>query len=83
MQTRIEDEVFKKEKAEKTTKSQKFFAEAPPKVNTSAARKSLQQDVDKLILMDMQPMTKKYLGARFTLSKHDNPATMKWWDWSE
>lgn len=76
--SKIDDATFAKAKAEKTTKSQKFFADAPPKVATSDARKALQKSVDTALLANIKDATvKKYLGARFSLTKHDAPHAMK------
>lgn len=74
----ITDETFKKEAAAKRTRSQKFFAEAATKSTTSDARKKLQKEVDTALLKNLTDKTeKKYLGARFSLTKNDAPHNMK------
>ena len=75
----ITDDTFKKEAAAKRTRSQKFLAEAAPKSTTSDARKKLQKDVDTALLKNLTDKTeKKYLGARFSLTKNDAPHAMKY-----
>ena len=74
----ITDETFKKTAKPSNTKSQKFFAENAPKVATSDARKKLQKEVDTAILGKVKDtMVKKYLNARFSLTKNDAPHAMK------
>ena len=75
----ITDETFAKEKkSTQRTKSQKFFAENAPKKTLSDVRKKLQKTVDTAILGKMKDtMVKKYLGARFSLTKADAPHSMK------
>jgi large subunit ribosomal protein L6e len=75
----ITDETFKKEKAKKQTRSQKFFAEEAPKNKISDNRKKLQKDVDTALLATLkkEKMLAKYLGARFSLVKGDAPHAMK------
>jgi len=74
----ITDETFKKESKAARTKSQKFFAENAPKNATSDARKKLQKEVDTAILSKTKDvMMKKYLNARFSLTKNDAPHLMK------
>ena len=74
----ITDETFKKESKVTRSKSQKFFAESAPKNATSDARKKLQKEVDSAILKNIkEPMVKKYLNARFSLTKNDAPHEMK------
>jgi large subunit ribosomal protein L6e len=74
----ITDEIFAKEGKATRTKSQKFFAENAPKKTLSDVRKKLQKEVDTAILGKMKDtMVKKYLGARFSLTKADAPHSMK------
>jgi large subunit ribosomal protein L6e len=74
----ITDELFAKEGKATRTKSQKFFAENAPKKTLSDVRKKLQKEVDTAILGKMKDtMVKKYLGARFSLTKADAPHAMK------
>ena len=74
----ITDETFKKEGKATRTKSQKFFAENAPKKTLSEERKKLQKEVDTAILSKLKDsMVKKYLGARFSLTKGDAPHAMK------
>ena len=74
----ITDETFAKESATKKSRSQKFFADNAPKTTTSDARKKLQKEVDTAILKNIKDkMVKKYLGARFSLTKNDAPHAMK------
>lgn len=75
----ITDETFKKEAAAKRSRSQKFFADAAPKSTTSDARKKLQKEVDTALLKNLTDKTeRKYLGARFSLTKNDAPHAMKY-----
>merc|ERR1719329_1616711 len=72
----ITDETFAKGKGSK--KNEKFFADKLPKVETSDARKTLQKSVDTAILANIKDkIVKKYIGARFSLVKHDAPHAMK------
>merc|ERR1711934_500725 len=72
----ITDETFAKGKGSK--KNEKFFADKLPKVETSDARKTLQKTVDTAILANIKDkIVKKYIGARFSLVKHDAPHAMK------
>ena len=74
---KITDETFAKEKAKKTTKSAKFFADQAPKTTTSDARKALQKTVDTALLGNIKDkLVQKYIGARFSLTKHDAPHAM-------
>lgn len=74
----ITDETFAKEKGQKRTRSQKFFAENAPAKKTSDARKKIQKEVDGAIEKGIKdPLMKKYLAARFSLTKHDAPHAMK------
>ena len=74
----VDDATFKKEAKNTSKKSQKFFAEEAPKTSVSAARKDLQKKVDTAILSKLKDgMVKKYLNARFSLTKNDAPHEMK------
>jgi len=74
----ITDETFKKEKAPKASRSHKFFADSIPKTGTSDARKNLQKQVDSVLVKNLgDKIVKKYLGARFSLTKNDAPHAMK------
>merc|ERR1711934_1067858 len=75
----VTDESFKREAAGRRTRSQRFFAEKAPTTSVSDARKKLQKDVDAPILAGLKKdaMTRKYLGARFTLGNGDAPHAMK------
>ena len=74
----ITDDTFKREGAAKRSKSQRFFAENAQKSATSDARKKLQKDVDGALLKNIKDaMERKYLGARFSLTKNDAPHAMK------
>jgi len=75
----ITDDTFKKEATAKRSRSQKFFAENAPKSSTSDARKKLQKEVDTALLKNITDKTeRKYLGARFSLTKNDAPHAMKY-----
>ena len=73
----VKDATFAKGKG--TKKGEKIFADAIPKTTvTSDARKALQKTVDTALLANIKDkMVKKYLGARFSLTKHDAPHAMK------
>jgi large subunit ribosomal protein L6e len=74
----ITDETFKKETSAKRSRSQKFFAEDAPKVTTSDARKALQKEVDTALLKNIKDkIERKYLNARFSLTRNDAPHAMK------
>lgn len=74
----VEDATFAKEAKAPAKKSQKFFAADAPKNTLNAARKDLQKKVDGAILSKMKDtMVKKYLNARFSLTKNDAPHDMK------
>lgn len=74
----ITDETFKKDGVKKT-RSHKFFEKEAPKTTVSADRKKLQKEVDTALLNNItDDMMKKYIGARFTLTKSDAPQLMKW-----
>jgi len=75
----VTDESFKRESAGRRTRSQRFFAEKAPTRSVTDARKKLQKDVDAPILAGLKKdaMTRKYLGARFSLGGADAPHAMK------
>lgn len=74
----ITDDTFKKATKAKQTRSHKFFAEDIPKNTITDARKKLQKEVDTAILSKVKDtMVKKYLNARFSLTKNDAPHEMK------
>ena len=76
--SKITDETFAKEVKAKQTRSHKFFAENAPKKTLSVARKDLQKAVDGPLLKNIKDkLVKKYLGARFSLTKNDAPHAMK------
>ena len=75
---KITDETFKKDKA-KVSRTHKFFEKEAPATKTSDDRKKLQKDVDGALMKNLgDAMMKKYLGARFSLTKSDAPHAMKW-----
>lgn len=74
----VKDEAFQKDKAKKS-RSNKFFEKEAPETKCSADRKKLQKDVDTNLLKNVtDDMMKKYLGARFSLTKSSAPHVMKW-----
>jgi large subunit ribosomal protein L6e len=76
---KITDETFKKEATAKRTRSQRFFAEDAPKTSASDARKALQKEVDTALLKNIKDkIERKYLAARFSLTKNDAPHMMKY-----
>ena len=75
---KITDETFTKDKV-KFARSHKFFAKEAPATKTSDDRKKLQKDVDGALMKNLgDAMMKKYLGARFSLTKSDAVHSMKW-----
>lgn len=73
----ITDDTFKKDKAKKS-RSNKFFEKEAPESKTSSERKTLQKEVDTALLKNLTDgMMKKYMGARFSLTKSDAPQLMK------
>ena len=70
----INDDTFKKAGKAVSTRSHKFFEKDAPKNTVSDARKKLQKEVDTALLKNIKDkMVKKYLGARFSLTKNDAP----------
>ena len=68
----ITDETFKREKAPKASRSHKFFAVAARKSTSSDARKTLKKTVDGALLKNFSDkLVKKYLAARFLLTRND------------
>jgi large subunit ribosomal protein L6e len=75
----ISDETFAHEATARRTRSQRFFAKDAPKTSTSDARKKLQKEVDTAILKNITDRTeRRYLGARFSLTRNDAPHAMKY-----
>merc|ERR1712147_374011 len=75
--SKITDETFAKEKKSQGTKTEKFFKDNLPKVQTSDARKALQKSVDTALLANIKDkVVQKYIGARFSLTKKDAPHSM-------
>jgi large subunit ribosomal protein L6e len=79
--SKIADALFKKDAKSKKAGEGKFFAEAGKKKEVSKERVESQKAVDAAILKNIkdskEPLLKKYLGARFTLSNNDKPHEMK------
>ena len=76
----IDDAFFAKEKAEKASKEEKFFAaDAGKKKEPTDVRKNAQKDVDTGILNSLKKdkMLKKYLNARFSLTNSTKPHLLK------
>ena len=74
----ITDETFTKENVKKT-RSHKFFAKEAPQTKVTDKRKKLQKDVDTALLKNINDdMLKKYIGARFSLTKNDAVHALKW-----
>ena len=74
---KVTDETFKKEKAKKT-RHHKFFAKEAPASKCTDDRKALQKAVDAPLLKNISDdMMRKYLNARFSLTKADAPQLMK------
>ena len=75
---KINDSFFGKAKVSKSQKKKKkeedFFAEGAAAPELSAERKAAQEKVDASIKCDAT--MKKYLKAKFSLSKHDKPHAM-------
>ena len=75
--SKLTDETFKKDKA-KVSRSHKFFQKDAPESKVTDDRKKLQKDVDGALVKNIgDAMMKKYLGARFSLTKSDAPHAMK------
>lgn len=74
----ITDETFKNENRTSNSREHRFLAENAPKNSTSDARKKLQKDVDTALLKNItDKIEKRYLGARFSLTKNDAPHAMR------
>ena len=74
----ITDETFKRVKAPKNSCSHKFFAVAAPKSTTSDARKTLKKTFDGALLKNVSnKLVRKYLGARFFLTRNDSSHAVK------
>ena len=78
---KITDYTFKKDSEDKASGESKFFAADKPveKKVTSEDRKNAQKSVDTAITASLKtnPLLRKYLSARFTLTKHSRPHAMK------
>jgi len=78
--SKVSDALFKKEKKAKSSEEQKFFAESKKK-EVSKDRKDLQTAVDGAILKNIkagkEPLLRKYLNARFSLSNNDKIHALK------
>merc|ERR1712232_600809 len=78
--SKLEDGYFGKAKTAKKKQkksSDDFFAEPEEKSELSAERKADQAAVDAALLPGLDEMMKKYLKARFSLSKGQAPHKMK------
>lgn len=77
--SKLNDETFKKDKT-KVSRSHKFFQKDAPETKVTDDRKKLQKEVDGALVKNIgDAMMKKYLGARFSLTKSDAPHAMKFW----
>jgi large subunit ribosomal protein L6e len=75
---KITDETFANENRDIRSREHRFLAENAPKNSVSDVRKALQKEVDTALLKNISDkVVRKYLGARFTLGKHDAPHAMK------
>ncbi|KAG9240712.1 putative 60S ribosomal protein L6-B [Calycina marina] len=76
------DKYFAREKGEKKTGEDKFFAqgEKPEKKKPSSSRAADQKAVDKALLSTIKktPFLTSYLGSSFSLRKGDRPHEMQW-----
>mmetsp|Transcript_39470 Transcript_39470/g.72813 ORF Transcript_39470/g.72813 Transcript_39470/m.72813 type:complete len:227 (-) Transcript_39470:274-954(-) len=74
----VNDKFFKASEAAKPAKGgeEEFFASGVKPVEIPAERKEIQKSVDKAILSGLDDMTKRYLNAKFTLTKGQFPHEM-------
>lgn len=79
--SKVDDALFKKEKKAKKAGEEKFFAEAGKKKEVSKERLDAQKSVDGAILKNIkeskEPLLKKYLNARFSLTANDKVHQMR------
>jgi large subunit ribosomal protein L6e len=80
--SKISDKTFTRDKKAKAADAKHFFAEGAKKKILNADRVANQKAVDGAILANIKadkksPLLKKYLSARFSLTKNDRPHAMK------
>ena len=80
--SKISDKTFARDNKTKAADAKAFFAEGAKKKVVHAERVAHQKSVDSAIIANIKadkknPLLKKYLHARFSLSKNDKPHAMK------
>lgn len=80
--SKVSDKTFTRDSKTKNADAKTFFAEGAKKKVLNAERVATQKAVDGAIMTNMKadkknPLIKKYLHARFSLSKNDKPHAMK------
>lgn len=80
--SKVSDKTFIRDSKTKANDAKTFFAEGAKKKVLNAERVATQKAVDAAILANIKadkknPLLKKYLHARFSLSKNEKPHTMK------
>ena len=74
----VNDSFFKRPAASKAASAEgEFFNAEEAAVEIPAERKTLQKTVDDAILKGLDATVKKYLGAKFSLTKGQKPHAMK------
>jgi large subunit ribosomal protein L6e len=73
--------MFTRDNKTKKADAKAFFAEGAKKKSVSADRSAAQKSVDGALIKNIKdskdPIIKKYLGARFSLTKNDKPHAMR------
>ena len=80
--SKVSDKTFTRDSKTKAADAASFFAEGAKKKTATAERVATQKAVDGAILANIKadkknPLVKKYLSARFSLTKNDRPHSMK------
>ena len=79
--SKISDKMFTRDNKTKKADAKAFFAEGAKKKSVSADRSAAQKSVDGALIKNLKdskdPIIKKYLGARFSLTKNDKPHAMR------
>ena len=80
--SKVSDKTFIRDSKTKAKDAKTVFAEGAKKKVLNAERVATQKAVDAAILANIKadkknPLLKKYLHARFSLSKNDKPHAMK------
>jgi large subunit ribosomal protein L6e len=79
--SKVSDKTFTRDNKTKKADAKAFFAEGSKKKVVSADRLAFQKAVDGALIKNIKesntPLLKKYLGARFSLTRNDKPHELK------